>query len=81
MDADKQKRMTLKEAFLGLPEEEMFKYFEIFRKSLSGTIGKNLMNMEFPLEQETEGGTQHFLMKLRESKLTDDELPVKPNTA
>ena len=26
------------------------------------------MNMEFPLEQETEGGTQHFLMKLRESK-------------
>lgn len=32
------------------------------------------MNMEFPLEQETEGGTQHFLMKLRESKLTDDAL-------
>ena len=63
-----------KEAFLSLSEEEMFKYFEIFRKSLSGTIGKNLMNMEFPLEQETEGGTQHFLMKLRESKLTDDAL-------
>lgn len=32
------------------------------------------MNMEFPLEQETEDGTQHFLMKLRESKLTDDAL-------
>ena len=32
------------------------------------------MNMEFPLEQETAGGTQHFLMKLRESKLTDDAL-------
>ena len=32
------------------------------------------MNMEFPLEQESEGGTQHFLMKLRESKLTDDAL-------
>lgn len=32
------------------------------------------MNMEFPLDQETEGGTQHFLMKLRESKLTDDAL-------
>ena len=27
VDADKQKRMTLKEAFLGLPEEEMFKHF------------------------------------------------------
>ena len=55
----------------------MFKYFEIFRKSLSGTVGKNLMNMEFPLDQEAEGGTQHFLMRLRSSKLTDDELVEK----
>lgn len=30
--------------------------------------------MEFPLDQETEGGTQNFLMKLRKSKLTDDTL-------
>ena len=74
VDGDKNKKTELKEAFLSLSEEEMFKYFDIFRKSLSGTIGKNLMNMEFPLEQETEGGTQHFLMKLRESKLTDDAL-------
>ena len=63
VDGEKNKKTELKEAFLSLSEEEMFKYFEIFRKSLSGTIGKNLMNMEFPLEQETEGGTQHFLMK------------------
>ena len=74
VDGEKNKKTELKEAFLSLSEEEMFKYFEIFRKSLSGTIGKNLMNMEFPLDQETEGGTQHFLMKLRESKLTDDAL-------
>lgn len=46
VDADKQKRMTLKEAFLGLPEEEMFKYIDIFRKTLSGSIGKTLLNME-----------------------------------
>ena len=74
VDGEKNKKTELKEAFLSLSEEEMFKYFDIFRKSLSGTIGKNLMNMEFPLEQESEGGTQHFLMKLRESKLTDDTL-------
>lgn len=75
VDADKQKRMTLKEAFLGLPEEEMFKYIDIFRKTLSGSIGKTLLNMEFPTEQETkEDGTQVFLMKLLQSKLTDDEL-------
>lgn len=74
VDAEKEKKTELKEAFLSLSEEEMFKYFEIFRKSLSGTIGKNLLNMSFPLETESEGGTQHFLMKLRESRLTDPVL-------
>lgn len=75
VDAEKEKRMTLKEAFLGLPEEEMFKYIDIFRKTLSGSIGKTLFNMEFPSEQETrEDGTQVFLMKLLESKLQDDDL-------
>ena len=52
----------------------MFKYFEIFKKTLSGTIGKNLINMDFPLEQEKEGGTQEFLMKLRGSKLQDNAI-------
>lgn len=75
VDAEKQKIMTLKEAFLGLPEEEMFKYIDIFRKTLSGSIGKTLLNMEFPAEQETrEDGTQVFLMKLLESKLMDEEI-------
>lgn len=74
VDGEKNKKTELKEAFLSLSEEEMFKYFEIFRKALSGTIGKNLMNMEFPLEQEMEGGTQKFLLKLRASGLKDDVL-------
>lgn len=53
----------------------MFKYIDIFRKTLSGSIGKTLMNMEFPAEQETsEDGTQVFLMKLLESKLMDEEI-------
>lgn len=74
VDGEKNKKTELKEAFLSLSEEEMFKYFDIFKKTLSGTIGKNLMNMEFPLAQEAEGGTQEFLMRLRKSKLTDDAL-------
>ncbi len=75
VDAEKQKRMTLKEAFAGLPEEEMFKYIDIFRKTLSGSIGKTLMNMEFPTEEETaEDGKQRFLMQLLESKLADEQL-------
>lgn len=74
VDGEKNKKTELKEAFLSLSEEEMFKYFEIFKKTLSGTVGKNLINMEFPLEQESEGGTQEFLLRLRNSKLQDDEL-------
>ncbi len=74
VDAEKQIRTELKEAFLSLPEEEMFKYFEIFRKTLSGTLGRNLINLEFPLEQEMPDGTQAWLLKLRNSRLTDDLL-------
>lgn len=75
VDAEKQKRLELKEAFYSLPEEEMFKYVEILRKTLSGTLGKNLMNMEFPTEEETkEDGKQKMLMELVQSKLENTEL-------
>lgn len=75
VDAKKNKRLELKEAFYSLPEEEMFKYVEIFRKTLSGTLGKNLMNMEFPTEEETkEDGKQKILMEIVQSKLENREL-------
>ena len=74
VDGEKEKKTEMKDAFLSLPEEEMFKYFDIFRKSLSGTIGKNLLNMEFPIAQEMPDGTQAWLLKLRDSKLQDEIL-------
>lgn len=74
VDHEKNKKMESKEAFLSLPEEEAFKYFDIFKKTLSGTVGKNMLNMEFPLDAEMPGGTQEFLLKLRNSKLEDDML-------
>lgn len=74
VDAEKQIRTELKEAFLSLPEEEIYKYFEIFRKTLSGTPGRNLLSLDFPLEQEMPDGTQNWLLKLRNSRLMDDLL-------
>lgn len=74
VDHEKNKRMQTKDAFLSLPEEDAFKYFEIFKKTLSGSIGKNLLNMEFPIDSEMPGGTQEFLLKMRDSKLEDDAL-------
>lgn len=72
VDADKKKQTQFREAFLSLPEEEFFKYLNIFRKGMSGTLGKNLLTMEFPLETELEGGTQELLMKLKVTGLQDD---------
>ncbi len=74
VDGEKQKIAEFHETFLALPEEEQFKYFEIFRKVLSGTVGKNLLNMDFPLDTEMAGGTQHSLLALRDSELKNDEM-------
>ena len=74
VDNEKNIRFTSKEAFHALSEEEAFKYFDIFKHTLSGTLGKNLLNVEFPLEAEKEGGKQNFLLRLRDSKLQDEEL-------
>ena len=74
VDGEKNIKTQLKEAFLSLPEEETFKYFNLFKQTLSGTLGKNLLNLEFPLDAENPGGPQEFLLKLRDSKLQDDAL-------
>ena len=50
VDHEKTKKMESKDAFLSLPEEEAFKYFDIFKKTLPGTVGKNMLNLEFPLD-------------------------------
>jgi len=74
VDGEKTIKTKFTETFLGMPEEETFKYFEIFKKTLSGTLGKNLINLEFPTETEFNGGPQEFLMKLRDSELKDEAL-------
>lgn len=71
---EKDKITTFQEAFYSLQEEDTFKYFEIFKKTLSGTPGRNLIQLEFPLGTEAEGGTQEFLLRLRNSELKDEEL-------
>lgn len=64
VDAEKNIKTEVKHAFLSLDEEEMFKYINIFRSCLSGSLGRNLINLEFPIEQEETGGTQEFLLRL-----------------
>ncbi len=74
IDAEKNIKTQMQETFLSLPEEDAFKYLAIFKKTLSGTLGRNLLNLDFPLEAEREGGGQEFLLKLRDSGLKEDTL-------
>lgn len=74
VDGEKNIKSTFVQPFLSLPEEEMFKYFEILKKSLSGTLEKNLHTMEFSLEAEQDGGQQNSLLKLRDSKLKNPDM-------
>lgn len=74
VDFNKEKVCTMQDAFLSLAKDEALKYNDIFKSTLSGTIGKNLLNMEFPTSQEMPGGTQEFLMQLRASELKDESL-------
>ena len=74
VDGEKVKVKTFSGPFYNLPEEEMHKYLEIFRKTLSGTPGKNLLDMEFKNpENETEYG-RSMLISLKKSELKDDSL-------
>ena len=59
--------------FLNL-EDEILQISEIANKALSGTIGNNLLELKFPIEEEEVGGRQHILMALRASKLEDENL-------
>lgn len=77
VDGEKNKKAEISDAFLSLPEEERFKYFDIFRKALSGTVGKNLINMDFPLDAEMPDGPQRFFLDLRTSHLEKPELIEK----
>ena len=74
VECGENKKTEWNQAFLALPEDELYKYFEILRKSLSGTIGKNLLNLAFSEKSRNEGGQQEFLLHLRDSKLRDDAL-------
>lgn len=62
--------LNFNETFLNLEEDEFFKYLEIAKKTLSGTIGNNILELDFSNEENT-NNKQQFLLKLRNSKLKD----------
>ena len=74
VDGNKNKICKFGGKFLNLEDEEFYKYLELANTSLSGTLGNNLLNLDFPLQEEEVGGRQQILMALRDSKLSDEAL-------
>ena len=50
VDADRNKVTKIGQTFLNLEDEEFFKYLDIAKKVLSGNIGNNLLELEFPYQ-------------------------------
>ena len=75
VDSTKDKILTFDEPFLSLPEEEFFKYLEIIKKCLSGTVGNNLLTLDFPTEIVMQKDSFHqALQALRDSALKDENI-------
>ena len=74
VDGEKNKVTTFNETFLNLPEEERHKYLDILKKCLSGTPGRNLIDMKFTLDAYVKDQQRDFLLELRKCELNDDNL-------
>ena len=57
-----------------MPENEGDKYFALLRRTLSGSIGKNLIDITFKTAQVADSPEHKLLMGLRESKCNDEAL-------
>lgn len=63
-----------KNRLLAMDDSEVFKYLDIAKRTLSGTLEKNLLNIEFPTSECSEGGCQDRLYKLLSSGFNNDDM-------
>ena len=57
-----------------MPENEAEKYFGLMKRTLSGTVGKNLIDISFQTSQVAGSPEHKLLMDLRATKLSDEAL-------
>lgn len=74
VNSEKNIILEQKETFLNLDEDDYFKYLEIAKKILSGTIDNNILELSFPNNSEGINNKQLSLIKLKKSKLKNDDL-------
>ncbi|WP_300386529.1 DUF4317 domain-containing protein [Clostridium sp.] len=74
VNGEKHTILKFRETFLNLDEDEYFKYLEIAKKVLSGTLGNNILELNFPTNEDLINEKQISLMQLKNSQLKDDSL-------
>lgn len=74
VDADKNQVYKFNQKFLTMPEEDMFKYLDIAKKALSGKLENNLLELQFPREEEETGGRQQALTAILNSEMKSDDI-------
>lgn len=74
VNGEKNVLLKFRETFLNLEEDEYFKFLEIAKKVLSGTVGNNILELNFPINEEFVNEKQISLMSLKNSKLKDDNI-------
>ena len=57
-----------------LSQEEQEMYLNLLKKSLSGTLGRNLIDIEFSTRQVADSDEHRLLMKLRDTMLEDESV-------
>lgn len=57
-----------------LPQDEAEKYLNLLKKTLSGKLGKNLIDIIFSTEQVADSDEHRLLMALRDSQLKDGDI-------
>ena len=57
-----------------LPDEQKEWLFKLLKKSISGSMGRNLMNIEFSTEQVSDGEEHKLLSEIRETEFENEEL-------
>ena len=74
VNSEKNILLEFRETFLNLNDDDYFKYLEITKKVLSGTIGNNILRLDFLNDEEGISNKQLSFMQLKKSKLEDSEL-------
>ncbi len=74
INSGKEVILKFSESFSNLAEEEFFKYLELAKKVFSGTLGKNLLELEFERTDEARERQQFFQTLRSDEQCTDEQI-------